>query len=243
MLVDDVASLPQPRAVLDLACGDGYLLELLAQRLPSAELIGVDMTSQELEVAQKRGLPERVRMVEARVEALPLDDASVDAAVCHMALMLFDDAADVVRELARVIRPGGSFSAVLGPAPGSSELMARLSALIREAESAEECPELAAGDPRTFKEESLRSLFACDAWCNVRVEDFRLSFEGPDDQVLTTMLSMYQVARLSEEGQTRLRRQLADELTARRASGQSAECVLGLRHLRTLRSFTSRSVS
>jgi SAM-dependent methyltransferase len=243
LLVDDVAALPDAHIVLDLACGDGYLLELLADRLPSAELIGVDVTPQELELARKRGLPKRVRTVEARAGELPLDDASIDAAVCHMALMLFDDAAAVVGELTRVIRPGGSFSAVLGPAPGSNELAARLRDLIAEAEAADELPPLTAGDPRTFKEESLRALFASDAWHDPQIEDFRLAIDGPDDQALTGMLGMYQVARLSAESQSNLREQLADELTTRRATNQPTDFVVGLRHLKILRSFTSRSVS
>jgi SAM-dependent methyltransferase len=235
LLVDDVAALSQVTTAIDLACGDGYLLALLAQRLRSAELIGIDLTPEELGVARDRGLPDRVQLLAARAEALPLPDGSADAVVCHMALMLFDDAGAVVNELARVIRPGGIFAAVLGPASGNSELVARFGALLREATASEKLPTLRVGDPATFAEDSLRALFANDAWSDVRIDQFQLRFEGPDEQIQRTMLSMYDVARLSDDGRTELTRRLKLEMTERRQASQTTECVLGLRHLVAVR--------
>jgi hypothetical protein len=49
------------------------------------------------------------------------------------------------------------------------------------------------------------------------------------------MLDMYNVARLSDESQRRLRQQLLDEMASRRAAGQSLECALGLRHIKATR--------
>jgi SAM-dependent methyltransferase len=235
LLVDDVAALSQVTTAIDLACGDGYQLALLAQRLPSAQLIGIDMTPEELGVARDRGLPDRVQLLAARAEALPLSEGSADAVVCHMALMLFDDARTVVNELERVIRFGGIFAAVLGPASGSSELVARFAALLREAEATEKLPPLRVGDPATFAEESLRALFANGAWNDVRVDEFQLQFEGTDDQIQATLLSMYNVARLSDEGRTELTRRLKAEMLERRQASETTECVLGLRHLVAVR--------
>ena len=235
LLVDDAAALQHVATAVDLACGDGYLLELLARRLPSAQIVGIDMTPEELAIARGRGLSENVRLVTARAEALPLPDASADAAVCHMALMLFDDARSVVNELARVIRPGGIFAAVLGPAPGNSEFVARFGALLREAEAAEQLPPLHVGDPMTFAEESLRAIFASDAWNSVRIEQFALRFEGSDDQIQATLLAMYNVARLSDDGRAKLEQRLEDEMLERRQTDQPTECVLSLRHLVAVR--------
>jgi len=221
----------ESQGAVDLACGDGYLLELLATRLPSAKLIGVDMSAEELQLARERLRGKNVEFVNARVEALPLDDASVEAALCHMALMLFDDAPAVVAELARVIRPGGTFAAMLGPAPGNSELFKRFGGLLHEAVTAESLPPLEAGDRATFEEDSLRALFGGDVWIDVRLENVRVLFDGPDERVQTTLLSMYDVARLSSEGQAELARRLAAEIKERRAVGAPVECVLGMRHL------------
>jgi SAM-dependent methyltransferase len=235
LLVDDAAALQHVATAVDVACGDGYLLELLARRLPSAQIVGIDMTPEELAIARGRGLSENVRLVTARAEALPLPDASADAVVCHMALMLFDDARSVVNELARVIRPGGIFAAVLGPAPGNSEFVARFGALLREAEAAEQLPPLHVGDPMTFAEDSLRAIFASDAWNSVRIEQFALRFEGSDDQIQATLLAMYNVARLSDDGRAKLEQRLEDEMLERRQTDQPTECVLSLRHLVAVR--------
>jgi SAM-dependent methyltransferase len=231
LLVDDVESLPRAEAVVDLACGDGYLLAMLAERLPAAEIVGIDMTPEELELARNRHLPQNVRLAGGRAEALPLPDAAADAVVCHMALMLFGNAQSVVDELARVIRPGGVLAAVLGPAPGSSELVVHYRGLLREAEEAESLPRLRVGDPATYTEESLRTLFSSEAWSELRSDDVSLRFEGPDEQITATLLAMYNVARLSDQGRAELAKRLSSSLFERRQPGLSTEFALGLRHL------------
>jgi SAM-dependent methyltransferase len=235
LLVDDAAALQDLATAVDLACGDGYLLALLARRLPSALLIGIDIAPEELGMARERGLPESVRLLAARAEALPMSKGSADAVVCHMALMLFDDARSVVNELERVIRPGGIFAAVLGPAPGHSEFVARFRALLREAETAEELPPLRVGDPTTLNEDSLRALFASGAWADVRIDQFALRFEGSDDRIQARLLGMYNVARLSDAGRAELARRLKAETLERRQAQQAPECVMGLRHLVAVR--------
>ena len=234
LLVDDAAAVEHLTTAVDLACGDGHLVELLARRLPTGQIIGVDMAPEELDVARHRSLLENVRLINARAEALPLPDASADAVVCHMALMLFDDARSVVNELARVIRPGGVFAAVLGPAPGNSEFVARFGALLREAEAAEQLPPLQVGDRLTFAEDTLLAIFASDVW-SVRLERFALRFDGTDDQIQATLLAMYNVARLSDDGRAKLSQRLKDEMLERRQTGQTTECVLNLRHLVAVR--------
>lgn len=230
LLVDDVAAFPDVTTAVDLGCGDGHLLAMLARRFPRAQLVGVDMSAEELELAHRRSLGQNVRLVAARADAIPLADASVDAVVCHMALMLFDDARAVVGEVTRILRPGGVFAAALGPAPGSSELVKSFGALLREAESREKLPPLQIGDAATFAQDSLLELFANDQW-STRAEELRLRFDGTDEQILAVLLGMYNVARLSEQGQTELAARLNAELIERRRGGQPAECVLGLRHL------------
>lgn len=230
LLVDDVAAAEEAHTIVDLGCGDGYLLALLAQRFPKAELIGIDMSPEELELARRRNSFGTVRLVAGRAEALPLAQGSVDAIVCHMALMLFDDARAVVGELARVLRPGGLFAAALGPAPGDSELAKTFWALVREHESAANLPRLEIGDAATFSQATLLELFTSSGW-ETRTEDLRLRFDGTDEQILAVLLAMYNVARLSESAQAELAHQLIAELRQRREAGRSTECVLGMRHL------------
>lgn len=108
--------------ILDVACGDGHLLALLAGTHPHAALAGVDMSAAELAAAAHR-LGPRATLHRARAQALPLPDGAFDAVTCHMALMLMDDSPRVLAELRRVLRPGGTLAAVVGagfpPSPAS----------------------------------------------------------------------------------------------------------------------------
>ena len=230
LLVDDVAALPEVRTVVDLACGDGYLVALLAQRFHGAEIVGIDMSHEELKLARRRNVGANVRFVAARAEKIPLAVASVDAVVSHMAMMLFDDARASVREVARVLRPGGLFAAALGPAPGSSELAKSFGGFLREAEAKEKLPELRLGDGATHAQDSLLELFGSDAW-NARAEELRLRFDGTDEQIQEVLLGMYDVARLSEGTQAELAARLSAEILERRKAGRPAECALGMRHV------------
>ena len=103
--------------VVDLACGSGPVARLL----PGVRVVGVDQSAAEL--AQATGL-----RVQARVPALPLAGGWAGAVVTSMALMLMDPLEAVLAEVARLLRPGGTFVATLpsrGEA-GSSPLFADL---------------------------------------------------------------------------------------------------------------------
>lgn len=89
---------------LDAGCGTGRHAGFLAGL--GHETIGVDGTPTMLEVARER-FPD-VDLRQGRLEALPLDDASVDVAVSALAVCHSKDLEPVFRELARVVRPGGT---------------------------------------------------------------------------------------------------------------------------------------
>ena|GEM_PF-1961883 len=96
--------------VLDLACGDGTLLEVVGAR---AQRLGVDLSRGELALAAQR-LGGGAGLVVGRAQALPLAAASVDVVLCHMALMLMNDLPQVLGEVFRVLRRGGALHAVVG---------------------------------------------------------------------------------------------------------------------------------
>lgn len=78
-----------------------------------------------------REAPVPVRVLDGVADALPLDDASVDAAVCAGVLCSIDDPAAALRELARVIRPGGElrfYEHVASPRPRAAALQQALDA-------------------------------------------------------------------------------------------------------------------
>ena len=91
-------AVPSGSTVLDLACGSGPM----AGRLPRRRYVGLDASTEELRVAAARGLA----VARADAGRLPLADASVDAVVVSMALMLLPLSA-ALAEVGRVLRPGG----------------------------------------------------------------------------------------------------------------------------------------
>ena len=105
-LVSAVAPAPGER-VLDVATGTGMVAaELLARS--DCSVVGVDQSPDMLAAARARfDGGERVELIEGEAEALPFEDASFDALTFTYLLRYVDDPQATVRELARVLRPGG----------------------------------------------------------------------------------------------------------------------------------------
>jgi SAM-dependent methyltransferase len=97
--------------VLDLGSGAGLDAFIAAPQVgPSGRVIGVDMTPEMLDRArrnaEKMGLPQ-VEFREGRLEALPVEDGSIDAVTSNCVINLVPDKGAVFAEIARVLRPGG----------------------------------------------------------------------------------------------------------------------------------------
>ena len=106
-VLDLAATLPPPVSVLDIGCGTGRLLRAAAARWPEARLIGVDPAEGMVEVARR--LTPGADIQRGFAEELPLPDASVDLTVSTISFHHWRDQAAGVREIARVLRPGGHF--------------------------------------------------------------------------------------------------------------------------------------
>ena len=104
----DRAEVGPDSRVLDVGTGTGFIAAGLAPR--ARHVIGVDSSPAMLAVAAGNaaalGLG-NVSLVEGGVDALPLADDSVDAAVANMVLHHAPDPAGMLTEMARVVRPGG----------------------------------------------------------------------------------------------------------------------------------------
>lgn len=100
----------RPR-VLDVATGTGDLAIDLARAVPGAELIGLDPSAGMLEVAARklarRGLTDRVALVVGDAQRLPYRACELDAAAIAFGIRNVPDRGAALRELARVVRPGG----------------------------------------------------------------------------------------------------------------------------------------
>jgi ubiquinone/menaquinone biosynthesis C-methylase UbiE len=96
-----------PGHVLDIGCGTGRLLRRAAGVWPSAKLTGVDPAEGMIEIA--RTISPTIAFLHGQGEAIPLPDAAVDIAFSTISFHHWQDQAAGVREVARVLRPGGLF--------------------------------------------------------------------------------------------------------------------------------------
>jgi arsenite methyltransferase len=109
-----VADLHAGETVLDLGSGAGADVLISAKRVgPSGRAIGLDMTDEMLEFARRNAAEAGVRnvdFVKGYIEDIPLPDASVDVVISNCVINLSADKRAVLREAARVLRPGGRFA-------------------------------------------------------------------------------------------------------------------------------------
>ncbi len=116
----DRLALAGDETVLDVGCGHGLMLIGAARRLPRGRAIGIDLWSQTdqhansasatLANADVEGVGDRVVVQDGDMRALPFGDASVDVVVSSLAIHNVPTAperAQAIREIARVVRPGG----------------------------------------------------------------------------------------------------------------------------------------
>jgi len=99
------ADLRAGQRALDVGCGPGALTEQLVQRLGAASVAAVDPSEPFVAAARAR-FPE-VDLQSAVAERLPLPDDSFDAALAQLVVHFMTDAVAGLREMARVVRPGG----------------------------------------------------------------------------------------------------------------------------------------
>ena len=96
--------------LLDCGCGPGTITLDLAEFIAPGELVGIDTNDDLLEIARakarERGLP-NARFEHADIHRLPFDDRSFDAAVVSRVLEHLPDSVAAMREVRRVLKPGG----------------------------------------------------------------------------------------------------------------------------------------
>jgi SAM-dependent methyltransferase len=126
----DLAGVGQGARVLDVAAGAGDQTLDIARRVgPDGQVLATDLSPGILAFAAanaaREGLPNVATQV-ADAERLPIADASFDAAVCRLGLMLFPDPAAALREMRRVLRPGARASVLVFGSPEHNPCVATI---------------------------------------------------------------------------------------------------------------------
>jgi len=106
-----VADLRDGETVLDLGSGGGIDVILSARRVgPTGHAYGLDMTEEMLDLARRNAVEAKVANVtflQGLIEEIPLPDSSVDVVISNCVINLSTDKPSVLREIGRVLRPGG----------------------------------------------------------------------------------------------------------------------------------------
>lgn len=90
--------------ILEVGCGDGYVLKEISEKVKTSNLIGIDANQKWLDDAKIR-LGEKAKLIYGFAEELPFEDNSIDIIVCTEVLEHVIDPKSVLLELKRVIKP------------------------------------------------------------------------------------------------------------------------------------------
>jgi len=208
------AHLRSGEKVLDVACGTGVLARAAIQYVgPSGKIVGLDRNDGMLSVARRKA--PQIEWRQGRAEALPFAADDFDAVMSQFGLMFFDDRRAAIREMSRVLRPGGRLVLAvwdtLENTPGYAAVTELLQGLFGEEVAGALRAPYALGD-----REALRALLgeggirdaeitthegtarfpSIDAWVHTDVKGWTLA----------DMIDDSQYARLLEEARFALRR-------------------------------------
>jgi demethylmenaquinone methyltransferase / 2-methoxy-6-polyprenyl-1,4-benzoquinol methylase len=102
--------------VLDVATGTGAVALQLVRKHGYCTVVGLDQSPEMLAAAEQRiaraGRSDQIELVEGHADDLPFDDGAFDALTFTYLLRYVDDPAATLREMARVVRPGGTVAAL-----------------------------------------------------------------------------------------------------------------------------------
>ena len=214
--------------VLDVGCGTGSLTFALPQIAKIRAVTGIDLTAAFLEFARSRNTDPRIAFQAADARDLAFEDNSFDRAFSMLVLQFIPDAARVVAEMRRVVRPGGTVTAAVWDAYSGMPYLRILWDIAATLDPAVERPllrSLSAPDemPAVWRELGLVDVERADLVIRIEFSSFAdfwspfTTGEGPHGQF---------VANLSESARGTLREHMRRAYAANRPDGpRSFACV------------------
>lgn len=218
------ALVPAGARVLDLGCGDGYLLQTIRARDPAARLVGLDVSSHELAAARARAIP-GAALVSGRAQALPFADGGFDACVSHLAYMLMPAPAALAVEVARVLAPGGLFAIVTGGGPLATEdAFGWYLDALRDTPGRADVPRM--GDRRTRDPVTLEAMWRAAGFSDFAWRRDVLDLGGTLDEVWASLATSYEIATASPAQVAEVRARFDAAVVAQVAPGARVPCAM-----------------
>ncbi len=228
-LLVDRSGVKKGGRVLDLGSGTGYPAIRAAQVTgPDGEVVGLDIAEKMLDVARRKadslGLG-HITFQRCDVGSLPFDDASFDSVTSRFCLMFLPDPATTLREISRVISPGGGFASSVWGAPEKNPSFTASAGVLKEFSDAPPPDPKAPGMFRMGQPGELAAMLEQSGFTNVREEEVTVQwcFASSDEyisnlkemaapfKVMLDKLSAEDLARAEEKIKHALRRFEGDD--------------------------------
>jgi len=171
--------------VLDVATGTGEPGLSAAAKVGSGKVTGVDLSEEMAQIARENARSKGLTNFEAKVcdaGILPFDDGIFDAILCRFGVMFFPDPSSNLKEMARVLKPGGRMVLVAWGSPAENTWATTIGQIVNQRLNIPAPPPDAPGLYRFAQEGLLSSLLQSAGLKEVRQEKVQgtFSLESPD---------------------------------------------------------------
>lgn len=212
-LAQEVLKNQKTGSLLDLACGDGYLLSLLEQQnLSLLALYGVDLSEGELAAASNR-LSKAVTLKQDRAHSLSIDTGTFDYVVCHMALMIMENVDVVLAEIHRVLKPGGFFAAIVGARPRESAVLDTLSSVFSQFSRRAEFTAVRFGDNKMRSAAGIADLLAAK-YQSIEIQELVVPRHCGPTELCNWFEDTYDYHLLNKDDQAKFKTKFTEQIAA-----------------------------
>ncbi|HVI88643.1 MAG TPA: class I SAM-dependent methyltransferase [Dongiaceae bacterium] len=198
---------------LDVGCGNGAFTEEVITRCHPAAMEGIDPSAEQIAFARERTGTRMAHFQQADAQVLPFGDDSFEVATMALVIAFIPDPAKAVRELARVLQPGGLAAAYMWEIPGQTPLAPLHNTLRAMGMEPQQPPSSAVAQP-----EALQDLWHKAGLTAVETRSIRIpvSYENLDDFCASNIVPLGPhaglIATMSPETKAQLRERLREAL-------------------------------
>jgi SAM-dependent methyltransferase len=230
--------------VLDVGCGSGYpALAAAAAIMPGGTVTAIDISPKMLGVASKRAADAGLTNLDFRemdTDALDFPDETFDVVTCVCTLMFSPEPQRAIREIRRVLKPGGRFGIVVWDEPARNPFSMVLVGVMSTFIALPPLPDADAPGPFRFAaSRALESVLRSGGFSTFTIESRTMTFDFPSVDAYLQIVSEVagwtrRVQALSADDQSRLRQAVEEAagpycVDGRVRVGAAMHCAVGRR--------------